>query len=145
MQRTLAGDVARLASALSRVSNPKKVDPMNSTAKSIFYYSFYMMGMGLALFFIPNLILSLFGFETTEVWVRILGLLAFCAGILYFYCARTNQTAFFRVTVPERVIFFLGVVALVVFFELTPMLAAIGSVDLLGAIWTALSLRREGK
>ena len=118
---------------------------MNSTAKSIFYYSFYMMGMGLGLFFIPNVILGLFGFETTEVWVRILGLLAFCAGILYFHCARTSQTAFFRVTVPERVIFFLGVVALVVFFELTPMLAAIGSVDLLGAIWTALSLRREGK
>ena len=143
MQRTLAGDVVRLASASSGGSTLEQVDAMNATAKSIFYYSFYMMGMGLALFFIPNLILGLFGFETTEVWVRILGLLAFCAGILYFHCARTNQTAFFRVTVPERVIFFLGVVALVLFFGLNPMLAAIGSVDLLGAIWTSLCLLRE--
>jgi len=118
---------------------------MNRTAKSIFYYSFYMMGMGLGLFFIPNLILGFFGFNTTEVWVRILGLLAFCAGILYFHCALTNQTGFFRVTVPERIIFFLGIAALVIFLDLPPLLAAIGSVDLLGAIWTALSLRQDGK
>lgn len=115
---------------------------MSPTAKSIFYYSFYMMGMGLGLFFIPNLILGFFGFETTEVWVRILGLLAFCAGILYFHCARTNQTEFFRITVPERVIFFLGVVALVIFLDLSPLLAAMGSVDLLGAIWTGWTLKR---
>jgi hypothetical protein len=118
---------------------------MTATAKSIFYYSFYMMGMGLGLFFIPNLILGFFGFETTEVWVRVLGLLAFCTGTLYFHCARTNQIGFFRVTVPERVIFFLGIVALVAFMHLPPMLAAIGSVDLLGAIWTALALRQEEK
>jgi len=115
---------------------------MDATARSIFYYSFYMMGMGLGLFFVPNLILGLFGFETTEVWVRILGLLAFCTGILYFHCASTNQTGFFRITVPERVIFFLGIAALVVFFELPPLLAAIGSVDLLGALWTGWTLRR---
>ena len=77
--------------------------------------------------------------------MRILGLFAFCAGMLYFHCARTNQTGFFRVTVPERVIFFLGIVMLVVFLDLPPTLAAIGSVDLLGAIWTALALRQEGK
>jgi hypothetical protein len=117
---------------------------MSATAKSIFYYSFYMMGMGLGLFFIPNLILGLFGFETMEIWVRILGLLAFCAGLLYFHCARTNQTGFFRVTVPERIIFFLGIVALVVFLDLPPLLAAIGSATC-SAIWTTLSLRQEGR
>ena len=103
-----------------------------------------MMGMGVGLFLIPNLILGFFGFHTTEVWVRILGLFAFCAGILYFHCARTNQTSFFRITVPERVIFFLGIVILVVFLVLPPTRAAIGSVDLLGAIWTALAFE-EGK
>ena len=116
---------------------------MNAASKSIFYYSFYMLGMGLGLFFIPNLILGLFGLAPTlEVWVRVLGLLAFCTGLLYFYCARTNQTGFFRISVPERVVFFLGTVALVIFLDITPMLAAVGSVDLLGAIWTGLTLRR---
>lgn len=118
---------------------------MNSTAKSIFYFSFYPFGMGLGLLFIPSLVLGIFGFEpTSEVWVRVLGLLAFCVGIIYIYCARTDQVGFFRVTVPERIIFFLGMVGLVIFLHVTPMLAVIGSVDLLGAIWTGLTLRKTG-
>jgi hypothetical protein len=119
---------------------------MNAIAISIFYYSFYMMGMGLGLFFIPDLILELFGLAATpEIWVRVLGLLAFCTGLLYLYCARTNQSGFFRISVPERAIFFLGTVALAVFFGATPVLAVVGSVDLLGAIWTGLALRQRNQ
>jgi len=115
---------------------------MKSTAKSIFYYSFYMMGMGLSLLFIPNLVLDIFGFSpTNDIWIRILGLLSFCAGMLYFYCGRTNQMGFFRISVPERIIFFLGIVGIVLFLPANPLLILIGSVDLFGAIWTALTLR----
>ena len=115
---------------------------MNSTAKSIFYYSFYMLGMGLGLLFIPNLILGIIGFESTnDVWIRILGLFAFCAGMLYFYCGRTNQTGFFRISVMERIVFFLGMAGIVLFLPANPLLVLIGSVDLFGAIWTALTLR----
>ena len=112
------------------------------TAKSIFYYSFYMMGMGLGLLFIPNLILGVFGFASTnDIWIRILGLFAFCAGMLYFYCGRTNQTGFFRISVIERIVFFLGMVGIVLFLPANPMLVLIGSVDLFGAIWTAIKMR----
>ena len=115
---------------------------MNSTAKSVFYYSFYMMGMGLCLLFIPNLILGAFGFEpTNDIWIRILGLFAFCAGMLYFYCGRTNQTGFFRISILERIVYFVGMVGIVLFTRASPMLILIGSVDLFGAIWTALTLR----
>src|SRR5215207_3942197 len=116
---------------------------MTSTAKSVFYYSFYMMGMGLSLLCIPNSILGLFGFgPTDDIWIRVLGLLAFCAGMLYFYCGRTNQTGFFRVSIIERSIFFFGVLGIVLFLQADPMLALIGSVDLFGAIWTAITLRK---
>jgi hypothetical protein len=116
---------------------------MTSTAKSVFYYSFYMMGMGLSLLFIPNLILGVFGFEpTNDIWIHILGLFAFCAGMLYFYCGRTNQTGFFRISVTERIVFFLGMVGIVLFLPANPLLVAIGSVDLFGAIWTALTMRK---
>jgi hypothetical protein len=116
---------------------------MTSTAKSVFYYSFYMMGMGLGLLFIPNIILGVFGFEpTNDIWIQILGLFAFCAGMLYFYCGRTNQTGFFRISITERIVFFLGMVGIVLFLPANPLLVAIGSVDLFGAIWTALTLRR---
>ena len=102
-----------------------------------------MMGIGLGLLFIPNIILGVFGFEATkDIWVHILGLFAFCAGMLYFYCGRTNQTGFFRISVTERIVFFLGIVGIVLFLPANPLLIAIGSVDLLGAIWTAFTLRR---
>ena len=101
-----------------------------------------MMVMGLVLLFIPNLILSMFGFPpTNDIWIRILGLLSFCAGMLYFYCGLTNQTGFFRISVTERIVFFLGIVGIVLFLPASPMLILIGSVDLFGAIWTALTLR----
>lgn len=117
-------------------------DTMTSTAKSVFYYSFYMLGMGLGLLFIPNLILGVFGFDVTnDVWIRVLGLFTFCAGMLYFYCGRTNQTGFFPISIIERVVFFLGMAGIVLFLPANPLLALIGSLDLLGAIWTALSLR----
>ena len=99
--------------------------------------------MGLGLLFIPNLILGAFGFASTgDIWIRILGLFAFCAGLLYFYCGRTNQTGFFRISVTERIIFFLGMVGIVLFLRANPLLIAIGSVDLFGAIWTALTMRK---
>ena len=116
---------------------------MTSTAKSIFYYSFYMLGMGLSLLFIPNLMLGIFGFSpTNDIWIRVLGLFAFCAGMLYFYCGRTNQIGFFRISVFERIVFFLGMVGIVLFLQVDPMLALIGGVDLFGAIWTAVTLRK---
>jgi hypothetical protein len=116
---------------------------MTSTAKSVFYYSFYMIGMGLGLLLIPNILLGMFGFAaTTDIWIRILGLFALCAGMLYFYCGRTNQTGFFRISVIERIVFFLGMVGIVLFLRANPLLALIGSADLFGAIWTALTLRK---
>lgn len=116
---------------------------MTSTAKSIFYFSFYMMAMGLCLLFIPNLLFGFFGFPpANDIWIRILGLLSFCAGMLYFYCGQTNQTGFFRISIPERIVFFLGIVGIVLFLPANPLLILIGSVDLFGAIWTALTLRK---
>ena len=117
---------------------------MTSTAKSVFYYSFYMLGMGLGLLFIPDLILGVFGFDaTSDIWIHVLGLFAFCAGMLYFYCGRTNQTGFFRISIIERSVFFLGMVGIGLSLRASPMLALIGSVDLLGAIWTAATLRKS--
>lgn len=129
--------------AKESVPNVTEESKMTSTAKSVFYYSFYMMGMGLGLLLIPNLILGVFGFApTTDIWIHILGLFAFCAGMLYFYCGRTNQTGFFRISVIERIVFFLGMVGIVLFLQMDTLLALVGSVDLFGAIWTALTLRK---
>jgi hypothetical protein len=115
---------------------------MSPAARSILVYSFYMLFMGQALFWVPDLLLAAFGLPAAgDIWIRMLGLMVFCAGMLYFYCGRAGQTGFFRISVPERLAFFLGTLVLVLFFGADWRLALVGSVDLFGALWTYLALR----
>jgi hypothetical protein len=110
---------------------------MSKIAFTILIYSFYLFLMGLGMMLIPNLLLSLFGFaETTEIWIRMLGLFTFTTGIYYFQSAKNEQLAFFKSTIVGRIFFFLMTVVFVFAFKQNPMLAAIGSVDLMGALWT---------
>lgn len=110
---------------------------MSKIATTIFVYSFYLFLMGLGMMLIPNTLLALFGFlPTEEVWIRVLGLFTFTTGIYYFYSAQNEQIAFFQATIVGRIFFFLMMLVFVLAFQQSVMLAVIGSVDLLGAIWT---------
>ncbi len=115
---------------------------MRKAAITIRIYSFYLFGMGAGMMFVPNLLLPLFGFaETSEIWIRMLGLFTFTTGIYYFYSSAYEQLAFFRSTVAGRIFFFLITIVFVFVFHQSPMLAAIGSVDFFGALCTFIALR----
>jgi hypothetical protein len=116
---------------------------MSKAAFTIRAYSFYLFLMGAGMIAIPNILLSLFGFaETTEIWIRMLGLFTFTTGIYYFHASAHEQLAFFKATVVGRLFFFLIAGLFVFIFHQSPMLAAIGSMDLLGAFWTWSMLRK---
>ncbi len=116
---------------------------MSQIAKTIYFYSFYLFVMGLGMVFIPNTLLGVFGFEnTTEIWIRMLGLFTFTTGIYYFQSARNEQMEFFKATIIGRMFFFVVTSVFVLVFKQNPMLAAIGSVDLLGALWTYFSYKK---
>ena len=67
---------------------------MDRTSFSIRTYSLYLFLMGALLVLVPNLLLSFFGFaETTEIWIRVLGLFTFTTGIYYFYSSVHHQAA----------------------------------------------------
>lgn len=94
--------------------------------------------------FIPNVILPFFGFApTSEIWIRMLGLFTCTTGIYYFHSAAHEQVAFFRATVAGRLFFFVMTVVFVFVFSQPLTLAAIGSVDLLGALWTIYVMRQN--
>jgi hypothetical protein len=115
---------------------------MDKTSLSILMYSFYLFLMGTVLVITPNVLLHLFGFaQTSEIWIRMLGLFTFTTGIYYFYAAMHNQTAFYKATIVGRLFFFLMTVVFVFAFQQSPMLALIGSVDLMGAFWTYLTIK----
>lgn len=115
---------------------------MSPAARSVFVYSFYLFGMGALMFGVPNQLLVMLGFAPTqEPWVRVLGLLALAVGWYYFASSRAEQRAFLAATVAGRIAFFVGTLILPALGLVSWTLAAVGSVDLAGALWTAAALR----
>ena len=115
---------------------------MNKAAASIRIFGIYLMLLGAAVIAAPNLVLTLFGLpSTSEVWLRVVGLLAAILGFYYVQAARHDLVPFYRASVPARVFAFLGFVAFVLFGLVKPPLILFGTVDLLGAAWTFQALR----
>lgn len=115
---------------------------MSRAAISAAVWGIYLMAAGLGFLLIPNTLLSLIGLPTTtEVWIRVLGLLAAVLGGFFFYCARGNVVPFFRVSVAGRLAFATGIAALVVLGFSGPWLLIFAAADLAGGIWTWLALR----
>jgi hypothetical protein len=117
---------------------------MTASAKSVCYFGFYLYLVGLTLIFVPNLLLKTLQLpETNEVWIRIVGVLAFCIGYYYHQAGRNNIHSFFKHTIPTRVIVFISFAGFVLMGYVPPILILFGSIDFAGAIWTALSLKRD--
>jgi hypothetical protein len=117
---------------------------MSAAAKSIFYFGFYLYLVGLTLIFFPNVLLkSLQIPETNEVWIRVVGVLAFCLGYYYHRNGERNNIVFCSTTVPTRMFVFISFVTFVMLGYVSPMLIGFGAIDLLGAIWTWTALRKK--
>jgi hypothetical protein len=116
---------------------------MTKTSITIQFYSYYLFLMGASMIFVPNLLLSIFGFNlTSEIWIRVLGVFTFTTGYYYLQSAIHNQTEFFKATIKGRSFFFLMMIFLTFVYNQSPMLILIGSVDLLGALWTRFTLKK---
>lgn len=117
---------------------------MGSSAFTIKAFGVYILLTGWGLLLTPGLILGLFGFApTTEIWIRVLGALAIVLGYYYWACGAAGAAAFFRATVRGRIAFCVLCVGLVATAGAPWPLLLFGVVDLAGAAWTHLALRRE--
>ena len=116
---------------------------MTPAARSVCYFGFYLYATGLTLMIVPNMFLKTFQLpETSEVWIRIVGLLAFCLGFYYHRTGVQNNTAFFRLTIPARIFACIGFTAFVLLDYAPPVLAVFGVIDLLAAAWTWVALKK---
>ena len=115
---------------------------MKKASVSILVFGVYVMVMGVLLLTIPNVLLGLVRYPTTdEVWIRVLGVVTISMGYYYIVAGRSNLVSFFKaslLTRPSLVVFFAALVALGM---AQPVLVLFGVIDLLGAIWTGLALR----
>ncbi len=117
---------------------------MNSAAKSVYYFGFYLLILSAALTVFPNLLLTTFMMpETNEVWIRVVGVLVFNIGILYIVLAPSNHSLFLTVTVYLRASILLWFIIFVLIEWAPTMLIMFGLVDFAGALWTYLELKKQ--
>lgn len=117
---------------------------MTKSAQSLFFFALYLFGLGAILLGAPNWLLGLFDIPpTTEVWIRVVGMLVLFLGVYYVSAARANFLPILEASVRVRVAvpLFFGVFVWLGWAE--PPLLLFGGVDLAGAVWTYLTLRSE--
>jgi hypothetical protein len=116
----------------------------SSAAFSVKFFGVYALLTGLNLIFAPNMLLSMFGIpETDEVWIRVVGVLAFNIGIYYWFAAKCEVKAFFEATVYARGFVFIAFATFVALGFVNKALILFGCVEVIGAVWTWLALRKE--
>jgi hypothetical protein len=117
---------------------------VNRAATSIRIFGIYLVLLGAAVIAAPNFVLQLFGLPpTSEVWLRVVGVLAAILGFYYVQAARHDLVSFFRASVPARIFAFLSFVAFVLCGLVKPTLILFGAVDLCGAAWTFFALKHS--
>src|SRR5918912_497472 len=106
----------RVGTYAGRVISAQRRWTMSRAAISMFAFAVYLFALGMVLVIAPNVLLSIFGFEpTTEVWVRIVGMLVLFLGYYYLSAARGEVTPFMRWSTNARplvIVFFAAFVAL---------------------------------
>jgi hypothetical protein len=106
-------------------------------------FGLYMLVLGALLVVAPNVLLALFRLPaTSEVWIRVVGMLVLFLGAYDVLAARAELLPFIAWSVPLRlsVILFFG--AFVAAGLVSPVLLLFGAVDLCAASWTWLALRK---
>ena len=115
---------------------------MSKSSLSVFVFGLYMVVLGIVLLVAPNFLLGMFFMpSTTEVWIRIVGVLLLLIAFYFIQTARKEMTEFFKLTVYTRASLIIFFTAFVLLGLASPTLILFGVVDLLGAIWTGLALR----
>ena len=117
---------------------------MSHPAKSLFAFGCYLVLLGVTLLLVPNLLLGLFRLPlTTEVWIRVVGMLVLFLGVYEVVLARAENRLFMQWSVWLRgsVILFFG--AFVLAGLVSPVLLLFGAVDFAGALWTWSALRKD--
>ena len=114
---------------------------MNATTLSVFIWGIYVFLTGVLLFLLPKKTLSLFGHDAPkDHWIRVVGILALSLGYFYLVAAQNELISLYWASIYARIAGFLGFSALVVFKKAKSKIILFGILDVLGALWTLLTL-----
>lgn len=117
---------------------------MTYAAKTLLAFGIYLLGLGSLLVVVPNLLLGIFLIpSTSEVWIRVTGMLLLILGGYDILAARAGLRPFFLWSVPLRLSVIVFFLAYVLFGFAPPVLLLFGAIDAACAIWTWTALRSD--
>jgi hypothetical protein len=117
---------------------------MSKSAFSAKVFSVYLFILGAVLVVAPNFLLSIFGIApSTDVWIRVVGVLAFNIGVYSWVAARHEDRSFLEASVYTRFVVFVALAAFAILGLASPMLALFGVIDLAGGLWTHFALKAD--
>jgi hypothetical protein len=125
-------------------SNHLQIPIMSPIARSVYYFGFYLLLAGLALFFFPNQIIGMVGIApTSEVWIHLVGALIFILGVFFTYTAKKDARPFFFISMFGRGIFTVAILSLVIFKSAPLGLLLFAFIDGIGLLWTLVAYKRS--
>jgi hypothetical protein len=114
---------------------------MSAAAVSIAAYAVYLLGQGLTLLLIPNVILPILGLpQALDVWIRVVGMTVVFFSIYYFAAARYEWRPFFALTIVTRLSVPVVFAALIVAGLAPGALILLTPADILFSAWTFFAL-----
>jgi hypothetical protein len=120
-------------------------DQMKNASMSIKYFGMYLIWLGVAIVSGVNLAKDVLQIpDLPNSWLRFIGLLVFCLGIYYVTAARNGWVIFYKTTVGLRLLVVAFLVLHVAIGEFPMIFLLLSAIDLLGAIWTFISVKRMG-
>ncbi len=119
---------------------------MSKTAKSILFFSFYMIAVALILIFLPGLILRILNIpDSGSILVRFMGMTVLFIGYLYLRAGLSEKKlrGFYTLTLHTRFSALIILVLFTIILKANPIIILFGVIDSAGAVWTIVSMRKD--
>ena len=117
---------------------------MSRAGKRVYYFGYYVFGMGLLLLFISNLLLPIVNVPTTdEVWIRLVGMLLLVLGLFYRVVGKNNFLPGIHLTLVTRSLAFFVILGFIYFGFISWVIFLFWLGDLAGGIWTWRALKAD--
>jgi hypothetical protein len=111
---------------------------------SLVVQSIYVIITGLQLIFIPNVLLTMFGFEpTSEIWIKVLGIVVLPLAAIYYAISKQGNEESVRATIISRGFVGIGFTLLALSGQAKLNLILFAGIDIATAIWTWFELKKK--
>ncbi len=118
---------------------------MSRAGRSFFWFGFWVLGCGLTLALFPGFLMGIASITaSSDIMMRVFGTVLVYMAVYYFVAGRGRGfDALYRVSVYTRFSAPVFVGLFVLILKANPLIVIFTAVDALGALWTAIALKRD--